>query len=56
MGPDLTNPASRKQDVDWQVKHLVNPEATSPGSMMPSYSKLPQEDLKALVSYVLSKK
>ena len=62
FGPDLANIGSRKDPdnadkytVAWHYMHLYNPQATSPGSIMPSYKFLfedkkivGQEDAEAL--------
>jgi cytochrome c oxidase cbb3-type subunit 2 len=36
-GPDLTNVGERNGASDWNLKHLYNPQITSPGSVMPAY-------------------
>lgn len=36
-GPDLTNIGERNGAYDWNLKHLYNPQITSPGSVMPGY-------------------
>ncbi len=36
-GPDLFNIGVRQPSVDWQLAHLYNSRAVSPGSIMPSY-------------------
>lgn len=62
FGPDLANIGTRKDpdnpdkySVAWHYMHLYNPQATSPGSIMPSYKFLfedrkiaGQEDTEAL--------
>jgi cytochrome c oxidase cbb3-type subunit I/II len=45
IGPDLANEGG-KQSSYWHWLHLGQPEATSPGSVMPSYSKLLEQQLK----------
>lgn len=40
VGPDLTNVGARRSDVAWHLLHLYNPQITSKGSNMPSYSFL----------------
>ena len=55
-GPELTNEASRHNDLQWQILHLQHPDQVTPGSTMPSFAKKTPEELKALASYVLSKK
>ncbi|MHC4224866.1 MAG: cbb3-type cytochrome c oxidase subunit II [Planctomycetota bacterium] len=39
-GPDLINIGARQPSADWHLKHLLNPQITSPGSIMPPYSYL----------------
>ncbi len=36
-GPDLTNVGDRPLDAAWHYRHLYNPQATSPGSVMPPF-------------------
>ena len=50
-GPDLTNEGGRMSS-EWQKAHLVNPRAVKPGSIMPSFSYLPDRDMNDLVSYL----
>ena len=54
LGPDLTFVGSRKRDPAWHLRHLRKPQATSPGSTMPPFTHLPEEELKALTVYMLS--
>lgn len=56
VGPDLTHEARRHDSVDWHVAHLQNPAGIHPGSMMPSFSHLKPEELKALGAYLASRK
>ena len=37
VGPDLTHEGGLRSN-DWHVAHLINPKATSPGSIMPAYT------------------
>jgi cytochrome c oxidase cbb3-type subunit 2 len=39
-GPDLTNVGARAITPDWHHQHLYDPQITSPGSIMPSFSYL----------------
>ena len=39
-GPDLLNIGARQPSVDWQLGHLYQPRAYSPGSNMPSFRYL----------------
>jgi cytochrome c oxidase cbb3-type subunit 2 len=36
-GPDLKNVGARPLNADWHYKHLLDPQLTSPGSIMPPY-------------------
>ncbi len=36
-GPDLAHEATIQPNADWQRAHLMNPRDTSPGSIMPAY-------------------
>jgi len=36
-GPDLLNIGARQPSIDWQLGHLYQPRAYTPGSIMPSY-------------------
>ena len=54
LGPDLTFIGSRKRDPAWHLRHFKEPQATSPGSTMPPFKHLPEEELKALTVYMLS--
>ena len=42
VGPDLTNEGGRRSN-DWHVAHLMDPQFTSPGSVMPTYPWLFRE-------------
>ncbi len=50
-GPDLTHVGSRR-DADWIYKHFKNPDALTPGSFMPTFGHLPEDDLKTLSEYL----
>lgn len=54
IGPDLTAEATRHSAVDWQIKHLQNPAAVTPGSTMPKFGNLKPADLSALAQYLVS--
>jgi cytochrome c1 len=58
QGPDLSNIALRRSR-EWNRLHLINPQALSPGSRMPSYPDLFKADGKrgeALLDYLDSLK
>ncbi len=54
VGPDLTFVGGRRPDPEWHLRHLQDPQAVSPGSVMPSFKQLPDGELKALTVYLLS--
>ncbi len=64
QGPDLTHVASRKDDkgfnygssIDWQVAHLVNPQAFNAGTVMPAFAHLGQDELRTLAAYLVTLK
>lgn len=54
QGPDLTNVGARRT-AEWNWLHLLDPQAVSPGSRMPSYAHLfagDGEDGAALLAYL----
>jgi len=55
-GPDLTWVGSR-YSPEWQYAHLINPQKIAgPGSIMPKYDYLSEQDLQDLVAYLMSLK
>ncbi len=67
-GPDLFNIGARQPSVDWQLTHLYQPRAVSPGSNMPAFPflfretdflgdqievKVPREYLPPRVKYIV---
>lgn len=50
-GPDLTNEGGRFPS-EWQKAHLIEPRAVKPGSIMPSFSFLSDNDMNDLVAYI----
>jgi cytochrome c oxidase cbb3-type subunit 2 len=40
IGPDLSNVGARQPDANWHLRHLYNPQAEVPGSLMPPYRHL----------------
>ncbi|HEY0074496.1 MAG TPA: DUF2231 domain-containing protein [Abditibacteriaceae bacterium] len=53
---DLTHVGSKPYDVEWHIAHLIKPKSKVPGSKMPPYDDLPAEELRALATYMVSKK
>jgi quinol-cytochrome oxidoreductase complex cytochrome b subunit len=56
VGPPLDGEGTRRPDLNWQIQHLKNPSALTPGSTMPSHKQLSESDLRALAMYLLSLK
>lgn len=54
LGPDLTLVGNRRKDPEWHLRHLRAPQATSPGSAMPPFAGLAEEELQALTVFMLS--
>jgi menaquinol-cytochrome c reductase cytochrome b/c subunit len=50
--PDLTDEGSKGRGFQWQVDHLKDPAAIVPGSPMPSFGKLPEEQLNQLAVFL----
>lgn len=55
-GPELTHIGLEKPDAEWHIRHLKNPEAVVPGSAMPAFSHLRDEDLRELAEYLITLK
>ncbi|MDA8101008.1 MAG: cytochrome b N-terminal domain-containing protein, partial [Nitrospiraceae bacterium] len=55
VGPDLTHVASRRPDREWHLRHFRDPQAVSPGSIMPKID-LSDKELNELTDYMLSLK
>jgi len=55
VGPELTHVGSRR-DRKWIYEHFKNPSALVPGSAMPSFGHLPEEDLQALTDFIMTLK
>lgn len=52
VGPDLSE-VGRRRDADWLLRHFRDPQAVSPGTLMPRF-QLPDADFGALTSYMLT--
>lgn len=50
-GPDLSNEGGKLPD-EWHIAHLKSPRDYTPGSIMPSFSYLSDEELQDLVAYL----
>jgi ubiquinol-cytochrome c reductase cytochrome b subunit len=55
IGPDLSFVGETRPERDWHLKHFRDPQAVSPGSIMPKFP-LSDQELEDLTSYMLSLK
>ena len=55
IGPDLSYVGDARPDREWHLKHFHDPQAMSPGSIMPKFP-LTDPELQDLTSYMLSLK
>jgi mono/diheme cytochrome c family protein len=56
VGPDLTVEGTRSRSADWLIGHFKNPAAYVPGSIMPAFNNLTDEQLNALTAFLESQK
>jgi menaquinol-cytochrome c reductase cytochrome b/c subunit len=54
--PDLTEEGNRNRGIQWQIDHLENPSAITPGSPMPSFADLGEENLRKLAVFLEASK
>jgi mono/diheme cytochrome c family protein len=56
VGPDLSVEGTRGRSEDWLIGHFKNPSAYTPGSIMPSFKNLTDEQLQALTAFLMNQK
>jgi mono/diheme cytochrome c family protein len=56
VGPDLTTEGARGRTEPWLVGHFKDPPAYSPGSIMPPFTNLTEEQLTALIVFLQNQK
>lgn len=56
VGPDLTHVGSRLPDINWHIRHLKDPRSVHPGSAMPAFAQLSEDQLEELAEYLVSLK
>jgi menaquinol-cytochrome c reductase cytochrome b/c subunit len=56
VGPELTEEGTRNRGIDWQIRHLENPSAVTPGSTMPPFAQLGEDNLRALAIFLEASK
>lgn len=56
VGPDLSQEGSLGRSKEWLITQIRNPKSHFPGSVMPAFTALSDQDVNALVAYLLSLK
>jgi cytochrome c1 len=56
VGPDLSLEGTRGRTNEWLVSRIRNPQADTPGSVMPPFKNLTDEQVQALVAFLQSQK
>jgi cbb3-type cytochrome oxidase cytochrome c subunit len=56
VGPDLTLEGTRGRTDEWLFGHFKDPPAYTPGSIMPPFKNLTDEQLQALAEFLQSRK
>jgi quinol---cytochrome c reductase cytochrome c subunit, bacillus type len=54
--PDLSNEGSKGKGIQFQIKHLQDPRSTTPGSAMPSFAALGQDNLRKIAIFLEASK
>jgi menaquinol-cytochrome c reductase cytochrome b/c subunit len=54
--PDLTEEGTRNRGIAWQIRHLQNPSSVTPGSPMPSFAELGEDNLRKLATFLEASK
>jgi menaquinol-cytochrome c reductase cytochrome b/c subunit len=54
--PDLTEEGNRNRGLQWQIDHLECPSCIVPGSPMPPFAKLGEENLRKLAAFLEASK
>jgi quinol-cytochrome oxidoreductase complex cytochrome b subunit len=57
IGPELTNEGKNNRGVEWQIKHLKDPQSETKGSTMPAQSPAYKDDeIKEIAEFLESRK
>lgn len=54
--PDLSEEGLKNRGIEWQVAHLTNPSSKVPGSPMPSFATLGEENLTKIATFLEASK
>ena len=56
IGPDLSVEGTRGRSRDWLIGHFKDPQKYTPGSVMPPFKNLTEEQLQALATFLENQK
>jgi mono/diheme cytochrome c family protein len=56
VGPDLTTEGTRGRSDDWLIGHFKDPAKYTPGSVMPPFANLTDDQLQALTAFLQAQK
>ncbi len=51
-GPNLTDEGAKNRGIEWQIEHLKDPTSTSPGSSMPAFANLTDQQYDDLAVFL----
>ena len=51
-GPNLTNEGEKGRGIEYQIEHLRDPQSTTPGSSMPAFGTLSDQELEDLAVFL----
>jgi mono/diheme cytochrome c family protein len=54
--PELSAEGAKGRGIEWQAAHLKNPSSKTPGSPMPSFAALGDEQLKQIATFLEASK
>ena len=54
--PDLSEEGAKGRGIQWQIDHLKNPASKTPGSPMPSFAQLGDENLTKIATFLEASK
>jgi mono/diheme cytochrome c family protein len=54
--PDLTQEGTRNRGIQWQIDHLKCPSCVNPGSPMPPFEKLGEDNLRKIAIFLEASK
>jgi len=52
VGPNLTEEGTKGHGIDWHIEHLRDPKSTTPGSTMPAFGNLTDQQLTEIATFL----